>query len=68
MKGYWGDSMKSNIDKDEMKKRRDKDVLSKAKMAGEGGATSESFRNDPRINRDENQEIVNEEKSENDKS
>lgn len=59
--------MKSNISKEEMKKRKDKVALDKAKMDGEGGATSESYKNDPRINDDEHQKRMPKEKEENDK-
>lgn len=57
--------MKSNSEKE--KKKREKEALAKAKMDGEGGATSESLENDPRINADEHQKVVPKEKEENDK-
>lgn len=54
--------MKSHIDEEEMKKRKDKDALAKANMAAEGGATSESYQNDPRINEDKHQKKVRDKK------
>lgn len=53
------------------KEKREK-ILEEEEMMDEGGATSESYKNDPRINKDENQrkvfeEQIKEEKSKNNK-